>query len=126
MSAKILYIEDNPMNMRLVRKMLRMGGYETLFEAETGMRGIEVAEEEVPDIILLDINLPDIDGTEVTATIKGKPRLQHIPIIAVTANAMFGDRERFLDAGCDGYVSKPLSKQTLLDTVGQFVKQVAT
>jgi two-component system, cell cycle response regulator DivK len=95
MDAKILYIEDNPMNMRLVRKMLKMGGF-GMFEAISGTSGLEIAEQIKPDIILLDINLHDIDGTEVTARLKQNYELQHIPVIAVTANAMSGDRERFL------------------------------
>jgi two-component system cell cycle response regulator DivK len=116
MSAKILYIEDNPQNMRLVRKMLKMGGFDML-EAVNGLSGLDMAEQTTPNIILLDINLPDIDGTEVTARLKQNPDLRHIPVIAVTANAMYGDKERFIDAGCDGYITKPLSKELLLDTI---------
>lgn len=117
---KILYVEDNPQNMRLVRKMLRVGGYDML-EAMDGMTGVEVASREVPDLILMDINLPDIDGMEVTGRIKSDSRLQHIPVIALTANAMYGDRERFLEAGCDGYLAKPVSKNELLNTLAYFL-----
>lgn len=117
----ILYIEDNPQNMRLVSKMLKIGGYE-MIGAEDGLSGLKVAEEQKPELILLDINLPDIDGTEVTARLKKNPELAHIPVIALTANAMFGDRERFLDAGCDDYVSKPVIKTILLETVGRYLK----
>lgn len=117
---KILYIEDNPQNMRLVRKMLRVGGYDML-EALNGRKGLEIAEQEVPDLILMDINLPDIDGMEATATLKANAELKHIPIIALTANAMFGDRERFLEAGCDGYLAKPISKNELLNTLTYFL-----
>ncbi|MFW5748806.1 MAG: response regulator [Chloroflexota bacterium] len=116
---KILYIEDNPQNMRLVRKMLLSGGYDML-EAPDGLSGLAIAAREVPDLILMDINLPDIDGMEATGRIKSDPMLQHIPIIALTANAMFGDRERFLSAGCDGYLAKPVSKNELLSTVGLY------
>ncbi|MDQ7034511.1 MAG: response regulator [Anaerolineae bacterium] len=125
MDAKILYIEDNPMNMRLVRKMLKMGGF-GMFEAISGTSGLEMAEQIKPDIILLDINLHDIDGTEVTTRLKQNHELQHIPIIAVTANAMYGDRERFLEAGCDGYLSKPLNRQVLLETVEGFLDKQKT
>ncbi|MDQ7025075.1 MAG: response regulator [Anaerolineae bacterium] len=125
MDAKILYIEDNPMNMRLVRKMLKMGGF-GMFEAISGTSGLEMAEQIKPDIILLDINLHDIDGTEVTTRLKQNHELQHIPIIAVTANAMYGDRERFLEAGYDGYLSKPLNRQVLLETVEGFLDKQKT
>jgi two-component system, cell cycle response regulator DivK len=119
---KILYVEDNPQNMRLVRKMLRVGGYD-MIEAIDGTTGIEVATNEVPDLILMDINLPDIDGMEATARLKADHDLRHIPIIALTANAMFGDKERFLDAGCDGYLAKPVSKNELLNTIAYFLSE---
>lgn len=121
MDTAILYIEDNPQNVRLVRKMLDTGGYIVL-EALNGRTGLKMAEEHVPALILMDINLPDIDGTEVAARIKANPKLQHIPIIALTANVMYGDRERFLEAGCDGYLAKPISRRELLDTVGYYLK----
>ncbi|MEL6526752.1 MAG: response regulator [Chloroflexota bacterium] len=114
----ILYIEDNAQNMRLVRKMLKVGGYE-MIGAEDGTKGIEMAKSERPDLILVDINLPDIDGTEVTKRLKADSSFEGVPIIALTANAMYGDRERFLDAGCDDYLSKPVGKQELLDMVGK-------
>lgn len=120
MSLRILYIEDNPQNMRLVRKMLKVGGYD-MIEAPDGMTGVEQAVKEVPDLIFVDINLPDIDGIEVTTRIKAHAELKHIPIVALTANAMFGDKERFLEAGCDGYLAKPISKKELLTTVEQFI-----
>jgi len=116
MSAKILYVEDNPQNMRLVRKMLRIGGYD-MIEASDGNSGLEIAARERPDLILMDINLPDIDGMEATCRIKADPIMKHIPVIALTANAMFGDKERFLDAGCDGYIAKPVTKNELLNTI---------
>lgn len=121
METVILYIEDNPQNIRLVRKMLDTGGY-VMIEALNGRTGLKLAEERIPALILMDINLPDIDGTEVTSLIKANPKLQHIPIIALTANAMYGDRERFLEAGCDGYLAKPISRRELLDTVGYYLK----
>lgn len=125
MCHKILYIEDNPQNMRLVRKMLGIGGYEIL-EALNGETGYHMALACIPDLILMDINLPDIDGMEVTARIKTNPAVAHIPVIALTANAMHGDRERFTAGGCDGYLAKPITKMELLTLVAQFLKQQYT
>lgn len=119
MPIKILYIEDNAQNLRLVRKMLGMQGHE-MIQAETGTQGIEMAKNEKPDLILMDINLPDINGLKVTAQMKADSELAHIPIIALTANAMQGDRERFLSVGCDGYLAKPVSKKDLLAVVERF------
>jgi two-component system, cell cycle response regulator DivK len=119
--TKILYIEDNPQNMRLVRKMLKSGGY-AMIEAMDGLSGVEIAMQEVPDLILMDINLPDIDGMEATSRLKANSQMLHIPIIALTANAMHGDRERFLEAGCDGYLAKPVSKNELLNTVAFYLE----
>lgn len=120
--AKILYVEDNPQNMRLVRKMLKADGHDVI-EAVDGLSGVALAASEMPDIILMDINLPDIDGLEATARLKASPQLAHIPIIALTANAMHGDRERFIAAGCDGYLAKPVTRFELLNTVAHFLKQ---
>ena len=122
MSEYILYIEDNPQNMRLVRKMLKIGGYEML-EAANGLDGLDMVANEHPRLILIDINLPDIDGIEVTKRLKADPELRNIPVVALTANAMFGDKERFLDAGCDGYIAKPVSKNELLTTVAEFLEK---
>ena len=122
MPGKILCVEDNPQNMRLVRKMLGAAGY-SIVEASDGLSGLRVAEEEMPDLILMDINLPDIDGMEATQRLKSNAVLARIPIVALTANAMPGDRERFLEAGCDGYLSKPITKTELLATVEQFIPQ---
>ena len=122
MSEYILYIEDNPQNMRLVRKMLKIGGYEML-EAANGLDGLDMVANEHPRLVLIDINLPDIDGIEVTKRLKADPELRNIPVVALTANAMFGDKERFLDAGCDGYIAKPVSKNELLTTVAEFLEK---
>lgn len=119
--GKILYIEDNHQNMRLVRKILCHAGYEML-EAADGLTGLDVAARETPDLILMDVNLPDIDGLEATARLKSSPILSCIPVIALTANAMVGDREKALQAGCDGYLPKPVSRAELLETVGSFVR----
>lgn len=120
MSAKILYVEDNPQNMRLVKKILMSVGYEVL-EATEGLTGVAVAAREQPDLILMDINLPDINGLEATARLKASPQLSWIPVIALTANAMHGDREHCIAAGCDGYLAKPVMKSELLNTVATFL-----
>ena len=112
MSKRILCVEDNPQNLRLIRKILMYEGYAVL-EAENGLIGVQIALDERPDLVLMDVNLPDIDGLEATRRIKSEAN--HIPIVALTANAMFGDEERCLAAGCDGYISKPVSKSLLLD-----------
>lgn len=118
--ARILYVEDNHQNMRLVRKILRHAGYEVL-EAPDGLTGVDVALNEAPDLILMDVNLPDIDGLEATARIKSAAHTARTPVIALTANAMVGDREKILEAGCDGYLPKPVSKGELIETVLQFL-----
>jgi two-component system cell cycle response regulator DivK len=120
MKARILCVEDNPQNMRLVRKILMTAGYDVL-EAVDGTTGIELTQRERPNLVLMDVNLPDIDGLEATTRLKAQPTLAHIPIIALTANAMHGDRERCLDAGCNGYVPKPITKNELLNTVAHFL-----
>jgi two-component system, cell cycle response regulator DivK len=127
MKRKILYIEDHPDNMTLVRRILQSENY-TLIEAGTGFQGIFIAENQEIDMILLDINLPDVDGCEVARRLRTstKTSLACIPIIAVTANAMGGDEQKFLAAGCDYYISKPINIQELLDKVGVFTLTQAT
>jgi two-component system, cell cycle response regulator DivK len=122
MPGKILCVEDNPQNMRLVRKMLSAGGY-NIIEAPNGHTALRMAAEELPDLILMDINLPDIDGMEATQHLKSNSALAHIPVIALTANAMPGDRERFLEAGCDGYLSKPITRNELITLVEHFLPE---
>ena len=126
MTRTVLYIEDHPDNMTLVRRILYSEHY-TLIEARTGLQGIFLAESQEIDLILLDINLPDIDGYEVAQRLRAskKTALADIPIVAVTANAMKGDAQRALEAGCDFYVSKPINIQQLVDTVGQLVSKEA-
>src|SRR5512140_1915347 len=99
---RVLYVEDNFQNKRLVRKILNAKGYEVL-EADDGLTGVEMVDRERPHLVLMDINIPGIDGMEATARIKSKPELASIPIIALTANAMVGDREKIMAAGCDEY-----------------------
>jgi two-component system, cell cycle response regulator DivK len=113
MCPKILYIEDNPLNMRLVRKILSSAGF-TMIEAVDGLSGVALANREMPDLILMDINLPDIDGLAATIRLKSSPRTSGIPVIALTANTMHGDREQYIEAGCDGYIPKPVARNELL------------
>ena len=120
MAHRILYVEDNFQNKRLVRKMLAARGYEVI-EAEDGLTGVEMAVHEQPDLILMDISLPGIDGVEATQRIKSFEGTRHIPVIALTANAMRGDRERFLAAGCDDYLSKPISMSELLEMLRKYL-----
>ena len=118
----ILCIEDNADNMMLLSRVFRSESY-CMVEARNGMQGLEIAESQEVDLILLDINLPDIDGYEVARRLRSstKVELAHIPIIAVTANAMKVDAERCLDAGCDLYISKPIDIQELWETVEALV-----
>lgn len=111
---KILYVEDNYQNYRLVMRFLTLEKQQyDIVQAPTGTDGLRMAAEMRPDLILMDINLPDIDGVEVTRRIKANPTLKEIPIVALTANAMVGDQERFLKAGCDDYLRKPMSRADL-------------
>jgi len=119
-SKRILYVEDNFQNKRLVRKILAARGFEVL-EAEDGLTGVEVATNELPDLILMDISLPGIDGVEATQRIKAHPSTMAIPVIALTANAMRGDRERFIAAGCDEYLPKPISTMDLISMINRFL-----
>ena len=112
----ILYIEDNYHNRRIVRKILQSRGY-TLVEAEDGVSGLAMVHELKPPLVLLDIGLPGMDGLEVVGRIKADPKLRSTPVIALTASAMRGDRERFLDAGCDDYLSKPIQAMELINKV---------
>jgi two-component system cell cycle response regulator DivK len=122
MGHTILYIEDNPDNMLLVQRALEARGYK-LLQAEDGLRGVALAENEEVDLILLDINLPDIDGYEVARRIRSSARakLAYTPIIAITANALKGDAEKALASGCDVYMSKPINIRELWARVEAFV-----
>jgi len=122
MGNRILYIEDNPDNMLLVQRALESRGYK-LVKAMNGLDGVDTAEQEEIDLILLDINLPDIDGYEVARRLRksNKPELAYIPVIAITANALKGDAERALEAGCDVYMSKPINIRELWARIEAYV-----
>jgi two-component system cell cycle response regulator DivK len=115
---QILVVEDNEMNMKLFRDVLLVTGYRAL-EATTGEEAVDLAVEHTPDLVLMDIQLPDADGVDVLHRLRTDDRTAAIPVLAVTAQAMQGDRERFLAAGFDGYVSKPVHVGELIDTVRQ-------
>jgi two-component system cell cycle response regulator DivK len=117
---RILVIEDTEDNRRIFRDLLGPTGYE-LIEAADGAQGIRMAAAERPDLILMDIQLPVIDGYEATRRIKANPDLRHIPIIAVTSYALSGDEAKSRAAGCDGYLAKPFSLQQVLDAVQKFL-----
>jgi two-component system cell cycle response regulator DivK len=124
MSNRILYIEDNADNRLLIRRVLQAEGY-TMLEASDGHTGLKIAGEEQLDLILVDINLPEIDGYEVTARLKQLPSLSHVPVIAITANVMKGDREKTLAAGCDGYIQKPVDIDLLPSQIEHFLKRTS-
>jgi two-component system, cell cycle response regulator DivK len=118
--ALVLIVDDNEKNMRLARDVLRLAGFRTL-EAGTGGESISLAHEHLPDVILMDIRLPDMDGTVAARTLKEDPRTARIPIIALTSLAMKGDRELLLGAGFDGYLEKPISVREFPEQVRGFV-----
>lgn len=120
MTKRILVIEDTEDNRQIVRDLLESAGYE-LIEALDGLDGVAVAEREQPDLILMDIQLPGIDGYEATRRIRAIPALAKVPIIAVTSYALSGDEAKTRAAGCDGYVAKPFSPRQLLAKVREFL-----
>jgi two-component system, cell cycle response regulator DivK len=114
--AQVLVVEDNDKNMKLVRDVLGAAGYSTI-AASSGTAALVVAAERVPGLVLMDIQLPDIDGVETLRRLRADERTATIPVLALTAQAMHGDRERFLAAGFDGYISKPVNIGELLAIV---------
>lgn len=120
----VLYIEDDFQNRVLVRRVLEASGF-SIVEAENGLTGLQLAQNLVPDLILMDINLPEIDGYEVTSRLKQIDALAHVPIIAMTANVMKGDREKTLDAGCDGYIQKPIDVDLLPEQINRYLAAMA-
>jgi two-component system, cell cycle response regulator DivK len=113
---RVLVVEDNDKNMKLFRDVLQATGYETL-EAATGEQAIELARANEPSLVLMDVQLPGIDGIETLARLRSDATTASIPVLALTAQAMHGDRERFLDAGFDGYLSKPVNVVVLINAV---------
>ncbi|HEX6558006.1 MAG TPA: response regulator [Longimicrobiales bacterium] len=113
---KILYVEDNDDNVYMLRNRLTRAGF-TVVVATDGVQGVAMAGTERPDLIIMDLTLPDMDGWEATRRIKADPATKHIPVIALTANAMEGDREKALAAGCDDFDTKPVELPRLLDKI---------
>ena len=120
-NSTILYVEDNIDNRTLVRRILMAEGY-NLLEAVDAKEALEILNNTQPDLILMDINMPDMDGYSLTAQIKSTPGFESLPIIALTANVMRGDRERSLEAGCDGYIQKPIDIDTLSEQIERFLR----
>jgi len=120
MTKRILLVEDQEDARRIVRDLLAVSDYE-LVEATTGEEGLALAERERPDLILMDIQLPGLDGYEVTRRIQANPALNHIPIIAVTSYALSGDEQKAYAAGCNGYVTKPFSPRVLLAKIREYL-----
>lgn len=116
----ILYVEDNPENRMLIRRVLLSEDY-SLTEATSASQALDILRTNRPDLILMDINMPDMDGYTLTAQIKSMPGFAQIPIIAITANVMRGDREKTLQAGCDGYIQKPVDIDQLTREIEKFI-----
>jgi two-component system cell cycle response regulator DivK len=122
MPKTVLIVEDNELNMKLFHDLLQANGFQTI-ETRNGIEALDLARKHKPDLILMDIQLPEVSGLEVTKWIKEDDELKAIPVIAVTAFAMKGDEERIREGGCEAYLSKPISVAKFLETVRHFVKQ---
>jgi len=122
--STILYVEDNPDNRMLVRRILTAENYKVL-EATNAVQAINLLETTTPDLILMDINMPDMDGYTLTTRIRSMPGLGRVPILALTANVMRGDKEKTLEAGCDGYIQKPLDVDQLIREIEKFLARRA-
>lgn len=115
----ILIVEDNELNMKLFNDLLEAHGYDVI-QTRDGLSALELARKHMPDLILMDIQLPEVSGIEVTKWLKEDDALRHIPVIAVTAFAMKGDEEKIREGGCEAYISKPISVMSFLQTIDQF------
>jgi two-component system cell cycle response regulator DivK len=120
MSKSVLIVEDNELNMKLFHDLLEANGYRTI-QTRSGSEALKLAREHRPDLVLMDIQLPEVSGLEVTKWIKDDEDLRHIPVVAVTAFAMKGDEERIRAGGCEAYISKPISVAKFLETVRSFL-----
>ncbi len=119
MPKTVLIVEDNELNMKLFQDLLEAHGYETL-QTKDGKQALKLAQEHRTDLIIMDIQLPEVSGLEVTGWIKNDENIRHIPIIAVTAFAMKGDEEKMREGGCEAYIAKPISVTKFIDTVNRF------
>jgi two-component system cell cycle response regulator DivK len=120
MAKTVLIVEDSELNMRLFNDLLEAFGYRTV-KTRDGRQALPLAREHKPDLIIMDIQLPEISGIEITGRLKQDPALKAIPVVAVTAFAMRGDEQKILAAGCDAYLSKPISVTTFLETIRKFI-----
>jgi len=120
--ARVLIIEDNPVNMELAQDLLEIRGYEVL-SAYTAEEGLRMARAEVPDIVLMDISLPGMDGLEATRLLKQDPITMNIPVVCLTAHAMEGDKEKALGNGASGYIIKPLNTREFADQIASYLNQ---
>lgn len=120
MSKTVMIVEDNELNMKLFNDLLESRGYATI-QTRSGLEALDLARAHMPNLILMDIQLPEVSGLEVTKWLKEDDELAHIPVIAVTAFAMKGDEERILQGGCEGYISKPISVSNFLETIEQYI-----
>jgi two-component system cell cycle response regulator DivK len=120
MAKKVLIVEDNELNMKLFHDLLEAFGYETI-ETRDGMAALDLARQHMPDLILMDIQLPEVSGLDVTKWLKEDETTRGIPVVAVTAFAMKGDEERIREGGCEAYLSKPITVTTFMDTVRRFI-----
>ena len=120
MPKKVMIVEDNELNMKLFRDLIEASGYETI-QTRNGMEALDLARKYRPDLILMDIQLPGLDGYEATRRIKANPELRHIPIVAVTSYALSGDDLKAREAGCDAYVTKPFSPRALLAKIREYL-----
>jgi len=116
MPKRVMIVEDNELNMKLFRDLIEASGYDTV-ETRNGLEALDLAREHQPDLILMDIQLPEVSGLEVTKWLKEDEKLRSIPVIAVTAFAMKGDEERIREGGCEDYMSKPISVSTFIETI---------
>ncbi len=120
MAKKVLIVEDNELNMKLFNDLLEAHGYQTI-QTKNGVEAVSLARGHMPNLILMDIQLPEVSGLQVTQWLKDDPALAHIPVVAITAFAMKGDEEKILQGGCEAYLSKPISVVKFLETVRKFI-----
>jgi CheY-like chemotaxis protein len=120
--ARILLVEDNPMNRRVAEFLLKAQGY-IVYEAKDGQEACDLAKKHLPDLILMDLQLPGVDGFATTRAIKQNASTQNIPIVALSAYAMSGDADRAIEAGCDGYITKPIDPDEFPKTVASFLER---
>jgi two-component system cell cycle response regulator DivK len=122
MTKLILIVEDEPKNLTLLRDLLQVSGYKTI-EATDGEQGVELAKSKKPDLILMDVQMPKMDGLEATRILKADATTSNIPVLALTSYAMKGDKERILEAGCDGYIAKPIDIKEFLKLVTEYLSE---